>query len=286
MFDGVTAPTIQTTPAGPVPAPEPIRRYSGGATLAMIIGTAGLIWLAQFAVFTRTGQAMDAEAMEAMFARQDAQSSLLSALGTISTRTAALALAVCVVLALIRRRFAAAAAAVLVVGGANVTTQLIKAGLDRPDFAEGSSNSLPSGHTTVATSIVLAALLVVPIGLRLLTAGLGAFAIMFIGTSTVVAGWHRPSDVIAAFAVSLAWGGLAVLLLSLRRTVRPSGGLGAFLIGSMGAGAAVVGLIATGVRPIDGWAGIESAGIVLAAIMLGCVVTVAWFARLSAPHAR
>lgn len=252
----------------------------------MIMGILGLVLVARVAVFTRTGQAMDDNAAEILFAGRDARSPLLSALDTISIGTLALALAACVVVALIRRRFAAATAAVLLVGGANVTTQLIKAGLDRPGFGDHAGNSLPSGHATVVTSIVLAVLLVVPAGLRLLAAGLGTFAIMFIGTSTVVAGWHRPSDVLAAFAVSLAWGGLAVLLLSLQRTVRPSGGLGAFVVGAVGGIAAIMALITTGVRPVEGWAGLESAGLVLAAIMLGSVVTVAWFARLSSVDPR
>lgn len=269
----------------PVPAPAP-RRYVSGAALALVAGVVGLILLAGYAVFTESGQTLDAEAATALFAGRAALAPMLSALGTISIGTVAVALAACVVLALVRRRFAAAAAAVTVVAGANITTQLLKAIIDRPNFGDGSSNSLPSGHTTVATSIVLAALLVAPIGLRALATGLGAFAIMFIGTSTVVAGWHQPSDVLAAFAVTLAWGGLACLLLALRSDVRPSGGVGGFLLTSLGAGAAVIALIALGLRPLDGWFGLEAAAAVLGVIMFCSVVTATWFVRISSAHAR
>ncbi len=273
----------------PTPGPAPTRsRYASGAAIAMIIGVLGTILLVRIAVFSESGQLIDAEATEVLHARQEALEPLLSALGTISTGTVAVALAACVVLALIRRRFAAAGAAVLIVGGANVTTQLIKATVDRPDFGNGfgSHNSLPSGHTTVTVSIVLAALLVAPVGLRALTVALGAFAIVFIGMSTVVAGWHQTSDVLAALTVTLAWSGLAVLLLSLRPTERPRGGIGAFFLAAFGAVAAVIALVVTGVRPYDGWHGVEPALTVLAVIMGGTALTIAWFARLSSAHAR
>jgi hypothetical protein len=282
----VTTQQLDTLPM-PMPVPAPARsRYASGAAIAMITGVVGTILLVRTAVLSQSGQRIDAEATEVLQARHDALEPLLSALGTISTGTVALALAACVVLALIRRRFAAAGAAVLIVGGANVTTQLIKAMVERPDLGYGSNNSLPSGHTTVVISIVLAALLVAPAGLRALAVALGSFAIVFIGMSTVVAGWHLTSDVLAALTVTLAWSGLAVLLLSLRPTERPRGGVGAFFLAAIGTFAAVIALVVTGVRPYDGWSGIEPALTVLAVIMGGTALTIAWFARLSSAHAR
>lgn len=282
----MTTQQLDTAPLE-MPAPTPARsRYAGGAAIAMIIGIAGTIGLIRFAVLSRSGQQLDADATEVLHTGQAGLEPLLSALGTISTGTVALALAACVVLALVRRRFAAAGAAVLIVGGANVTTQLIKVMVDRPNFGDGSHNSLPSGHTTVVVSIVLAALLVAPVGLRALAVLLGSFAIVFIGMSTVVAGWHLPSDVLAAMTVTLAWAGLAVLLLSLRPTERPTGGIGAFFLAALGAGAGVIALVVSGVRPYGGWSGIEPALTVLAVITGGTALTVAWFARLTSAHAR
>ena len=96
----------------------------------------------------------------------------------------------------------------------NVTTQLLKhAVLTRPDFGLGTLNSLPSGHTTVVASAVGASLLVAPRLWRPVIAVLGGFATTLTGASTIVAGWHRPSDVIAALAVSLIWtAGVALVL--------------------------------------------------------------------------
>ena len=86
------------------------------------------------------------------------------------------------------------------------TTQILKDTiLDRPDLGLGTLNSLPSGHTTVVASAVGAALLVAPGALRPLVALAGGFATTLTGASTIVAGWHRPADVMAALAVSLIW---------------------------------------------------------------------------------
>ena len=41
----------------------------------------------------------------------------------------------------------------------------------------------------------------------------GGFATTFTGASTIVAGWHRPADVVAALAVSLVWTGLVALFM-------------------------------------------------------------------------
>ncbi|MEU2029653.1 hypothetical protein ABZ787_11860, partial [Micrococcus luteus] len=56
--------------------------------------------------------------------------------------------------------------ALLVLAGSNLTTQLLKAALPRPEHADGvpwsGGNSLPSGHMTLATGAAVAALLLVP----------------------------------------------------------------------------------------------------------------------------
>ena len=110
-------------------------------------------------------------------------------------------------LALARRRVALALAAATLVGGANVTTQLLKKVLlERPDVGAGVfGNSFPSGHTTVATSVGLAAVLVVPARLRPPVALLATAWAAATGTATLVSGGHRPSDVAGAALVTLGW---------------------------------------------------------------------------------
>jgi len=140
---------------------------------------------------------------------------LLDAVGV--TALAVTALGICA-LAVMRSRYALAFAAAVIVAGSNLTTQVLKHSLlDRPFLVPGSvlhPNSYPSGHATVAASLAVAALLVVPHRLRAPTALAATAFACGIGLATVVAGWHRPSDVIGAWLVVGAWaaGAIAVLL--------------------------------------------------------------------------
>jgi hypothetical protein len=118
------------------------------------------------------------------------------------------------VMAVIRRRYALVLEVVVLVAGANITTQILKLFLDRPDLglSDRIANSLPSGHTTVAASAAVALLLGAPRRFRPGTATLGAVYTSAMGISTLVHGWHRPADAIAAVLVVLAWSGLVIAL--------------------------------------------------------------------------
>ncbi|MBN0039456.1 phosphatase PAP2 family protein [Cellulosimicrobium cellulans] len=114
-------------------------------------------------------------------------------------------------IALLRRRWGLAVQVAFLVVGANVTTQLVKHSLlGREELIGGWhwENSLPSGHTTVAGSVAAALLLVVPRAARPLVAVLGGAYTAATGVSTLVGQWHRPSDVVAAVLVVLAWAAL------------------------------------------------------------------------------
>ncbi|GAA1976655.1 hypothetical protein GCM10009718_11140 [Isoptericola halotolerans] len=113
--------------------------------------------------------------------------------------------------ALARRRWVLALQVAVLVGGANLTTQLLKHQvLSRPDLLPGwnGGNTLPSGHTTVAASVSVALLLATPRAWRPTVALLGAVYTGATGVSTLIGQWHRPSDVVAALFVVLAWGAL------------------------------------------------------------------------------
>ena len=137
-------------------------------------------------------------------------------LDTISVGSLALTLFVILGMALRRHRNVAAFAVATVVFGSVATTELLKLViLKRPDLAvQGDPNSFPSGHTTVAVSIVVAGLLLVPFSRRGLMAMLGASYAIGIGTATVIVGWHRPSDVLGAWLVVGAWTFAALAYLS------------------------------------------------------------------------
>jgi hypothetical protein len=130
------------------------------------------------------------------------------------------------VVALLRGRWHLALAVGVMILGANLTTQALKAGLERPDlidaFYGARFNTWPSGHTTVAASLAAALVMVVPARARPLAATVGAFYAAAIAVGVMAAGWHRPSDAAAAFAVVGTWTfAVSAVLVAWRGTGRP-----------------------------------------------------------------
>ncbi len=121
--------------------------------------------------------------------------------------------------ALVRRRWSLALQVAVLVGGANLTTRLVKYEvLQRPVLGVGADygNTLPSGHTTAAGSVAAALLLVVPPRARPAVAVLGAAYTAATGVSTLVGQWHRPSDVVAGALVVLGWTAVVCAAMVLR----------------------------------------------------------------------
>lgn len=230
------------------------------AVLTLVGAVLAGLQLVRHALLDTDGQQLDQDAMEAVWAGTDTRDTLLSVLGYVSIGSAAAVLAVCVVTAMARRNAGLAVAAVVVVAGANLTTQVLKHSvLERPDLGLGDHNSMPSGHATVVLSVLVAALLVVPRTVRPVLGAAGGFLATFVGTSMVVAGWHRPADLLVAACVCLAW--LGAVCLVLRTRWRPA--LLTFLTALLGSAAACVVVVLIGVRPTDGWAGAAEAATVL-----------------------
>ena len=187
--------------------------------LALALACAVLVCLLYvFFVRTDLGQRIDDAALDG---RADLSASEVEdaddLLQTISLTSVALLGGALVVVGAVRGGLSLAAASVIVLLGANVTTQLMKEVLARPDFVPsqaqvGLGNSLPSGHTTVAASIALAAVLVAPKRIRGPVALLGALYAAVIGVAVLTAGWHRPSDAVAAFAMATGWAAVASLV--------------------------------------------------------------------------
>ncbi|SDZ54474.1 PAP2 superfamily protein [Asanoa ishikariensis] len=103
-----------------------------------------------------------------------------------------------VVLALMIGRFRAGLAGAIVVLGSAGAAGLAKQSISRPELGViGSSthNSFPSGHVAIAAGLLLGFLLVVPARLRWWVAVPGATGVSVIAAATMVAGWHRFSDV-------------------------------------------------------------------------------------------
>lgn len=255
----------RSTGRDPVPRELVLR---AGVLLATVVTFCTLAW---FVLRTERGQDLDEAAMQSVVAGRETHLTVLSLLGYVSIGAIIAVALICVVLAVSRGRLAAAVAALAVLAGANVSTQLLKHSvLERVEGFVIAPNSFPSGHTTAVATGVGALLLAAPRALRPLVVLGGAFATTMTGASTVVAGWHRPSDVVGAVLVALAWTTAAALLV--RGPADPA--RIAWFVAPVGAVAAGVALVVIGVRPSYGWSGFVEAAVVLSAVAAataGCV---------------
>ncbi|MGW2104620.1 phosphatase PAP2 family protein [Streptomyces olivaceoviridis] len=136
------------------------------------------------------------------------------------------AVAVLLLIGLARRRFALTVVAVGTVGVSLLLAEVLKRYvLPRPDLVNAPErllgNSFPSGHTTIAMSVLFGLTLVVPYRWRGVAVGVCALWATFIGAYTVAAGWHRPSDTIGADLLVLAVACALTALLARSGRVRP-----------------------------------------------------------------
>lgn len=260
------------------------------AVVGALIAVVTLGVTAHVALHTARGQQLDHAAMLALSGPAGTLQQVNQLLNTISVGTVGLALCVCVLIALARRRWSVAVAVVILVAGANLTTQLLKHEvLTRTDFGFGTLNALPSGHTTVVVSVTLAALLAAPRAWRVPLSLLGSSAATVVGVGTVIARWHRPSDVLAAVAVCVFWAAVAVIVVAVIRAglahppaPKAAGGrsvLASCLAALLGAMAVGVVAVRAGIRPVgtDGSLGLVIGS--LSAIGLGCAAAVAWMSH-------
>lgn len=127
-----------------------------------------------------------------------------------------------VLLALARARLRLAAAAAALMVGATGTAEGLKHVLPRPELTGPDRlpiPSYPSGHTTVAASLALGLVLVLPGRWRAPAALAGTAYASAVGVATVTAGWHRPSDVVGGFLVTVAWAAVIGAVLVARARV-------------------------------------------------------------------
>lgn len=172
-----------------------------------------------FFVQSRVGQWIDEAALLGgqAFLKADATRKPALAFLDYMPAVSAVIAAIVLLIALIRRKdFARPIIAGLSILGATGTTQLLKhVLLDRPDLniSAATGNSFPSGHTTFAAAAMMSLFLVAPIAQRPFVALIGWCYAAIAGASTLVLGWHRPSDVLAAYLVAAFWVLLSGLLL-------------------------------------------------------------------------
>lgn len=204
--------------------------WSAAAALACGTGFAAVYHLT---VRTELGRQLADASFRGALLGQSRTSDLVEAvLGFVSGVSLLLALAFIAFVALVRMQRALGVAAVGLLLAANLSAQLLKGFfLERPDlgvveYTPATLNSLPSGHTTAAFSVVVALLLVVPPAVRSTVATAGGVYALLNAVATMFAGWHRWADSVAAFLLVGFWAVLALVALSLYEgppVERPSG---------------------------------------------------------------
>lgn len=202
------------------------RRWPAAAGSALIVLVVSYV----LAVLTPGGQALENAALRGVDQVSVDELSLADqTLGDITVMSLAVATAVVALVALLRRRVDLAVAGVSVIVLGQAITQVLKRFvLPRPALVEVTGdyldNSFPSGHTTIAMTVLFAVLIVVPYRWRGLTLFLALGWVVSIGAFTVTAKWHRFSDTLGADAVALLCACLASWWLSRRGAVSTYGG--------------------------------------------------------------
>ena len=134
-------------------------------------------------------------------------------------------------IALLRRRPRHALMAAAILGGANVTTQVLKRLTEGPRAYDVTAwagdlgyELWPSGHTTAAMTLALCLVLVVPRRGRPVAAAVGGWYAVGVVYSLMVLAWHLPSDSVGGFLVATGWtfGVLTVARLAERRWPAPN----------------------------------------------------------------
>lgn len=181
------------------------RRLRLAGAITALLMFLGLTW---GMLSTVPGQNLDNLSMESLVARVALIPDELSILPSLVSVPAVGAVSAVVgLIALLRRRPALALRALILVGAANLTTQILKELLARPNLGVSFllDNSYPSGHTTFAASIAVSLVLVAPRGFRSAAAVFGWAWTSLMGILVIALGWHRLADVIGAILVVAVW---------------------------------------------------------------------------------
>ncbi|PWJ26174.1 PAP2 superfamily protein [Branchiibius hedensis] len=196
------------------------RTARGGLTIPMWVHGAAMIALSatalailvRYCLHSYRGLRWDEGLMSAWDISDASRLTAAHFLSVITVPAVALVLIGCVGVAVVRRRIGVAVGAATLIGGATITTQILKYQVFER-LPHAGSNTLPSGHTTVAVSVCLAATLVAPTSARVFVAPVAAGLSAAAGIATVLGSWHRPGDVLAALAVCTAWLGVALIVI-------------------------------------------------------------------------
>lgn len=202
--------------AAPYDAPVRSGRWAWMIVIGLAVGVAAYL----FFIRTYTGQYLENAAL--LGAKQNATAAemtdALDDLRVISYVSLGVAIIAVGIVGLARKSWRIGAAGAFVIAGATITTELLKKViLPRPDlaqtYADNASNSFPSGHTTIAMSILVALLVVTSYRWRGIVMFFAVAWATAVGSATVTARWHRFSDTLGADMVALIFGAIALIWL-------------------------------------------------------------------------
>jgi membrane-associated phospholipid phosphatase len=202
---------------------------------ALLVGGGCVVGLAVvylLAVRTAPGQRFEDAVLRAadLVAGSDEQAHALDTLDAITVPSVIAAVIVVLFVSALSRRIVLGSVSVGVGAASVLTTEAIQRFAERPVLlAHGfrrEDQSFPSGHTTVAMSVMCAVVMVVPYRFRgVAVVGTSLWA-AGVGVATVTASWHRPSDTIGADLIVIGYACAAVAVLArwgrVRRAVSPT----------------------------------------------------------------
>lgn len=242
-------------------------------------------------VYTRTGARYDHDMEWALGGPPWLFYNIEARLQQISVIRVGIAGVLLALVALGRRRVGLAAGALVLIGGATVTTQVLKNEfIYRLPGAILDNNlpSMPSGHATVGVSISLALLIVLPASWQRFSMPVCTAVGFFFGVGTVIGHWHRPGDVLAALAVCLGWSAVAFAVVALlggtrgdRAASAPMQRSLAQTLWSATTGVAFVSLLllAWGAQTAPNWRATILGFAAVIAVAVGTLVVYVWVAR-------
>jgi membrane-associated phospholipid phosphatase len=178
------------------------------ALVAALVALAVFFGIYGLAVQTEVGQHADEAALiGGRSAPERAQSGASRLLRFISVGSLVAAVLALGALAWLWRRPWLIVLPAAIVGLSLLATEAFKLVIfQRPDLWPSTlnGNSYPSGHTTIATSLGLSAVLIAPTRWRGWVAFAAALFAGGVGILVVTADWHRPSDPLGSYALCLA----------------------------------------------------------------------------------
>ncbi len=199
----------------------------------LAVASAVVVVLTHFLrIFTPWGQRWDDDAyVEALQLPEDLQATCDALLSTLRIPSISALLVVCVVIAAYRRQVLTGLVLACAFAAAVASAEVLAILIPRPDLAadltalidNAGANTFPSGHATIAAALSLALITVVAPRWRPWAAGFGLAFTLAVAGSTVIAGWHRPSDAVGGIALAAAWMSLAAWLLARIRGVQAQG---------------------------------------------------------------